>query len=116
MVRHKKAAPKVRVAKTHLKYLGLGDKTKKNYKTGIRRFYTFVKYCLDEPPQSTSQLRFAAAEFVNFLYQDDRPLSWAGEFLNGCKRFLSPMKSALDEAQMYYRKCTTAIGKILLLG
>ena len=102
-MRHKKAAPKVRVAKTHLKYLGLGDKTKKNYKTGIRRFYTFVKFCLDEPPQSIPQLRFAAVEFVNFLYQVDRPMSWAGDFFNGFKRFLSPMKSARDEAQMYYR-------------
>ena len=51
----------------------------------------------------------AAAEFVNFLYQDDRPLSWAGCFLSGFKAFYSESRDYLDLAKVYYSNRSNSV-------
>ena len=107
--KNKVARPKKSVAKVHLKYLGISDTTKKNYKIGLRRFFYWVKFCLVKPPRSQGELRYACAEFVNFLYQDDRPMSWAKDFLSGWKRFYSSQKGVLDEANKYYNNWSNSV-------
>ena len=72
----------------------------------------YVKYVLERPPADPAELRFAAAEFVNFLYQDDRPLYWAADFLSGFKRYYASHKHALDEASQYYRNWSTSIVRV----
>ena len=109
MPRPKAKITKASAGKVHLKYLGITPKTRSNYNTAMRRFYLFVQHCLDRPPEDEQELRTAAAEFINFLYQNDRPLYWAGDFLSGFKRFQPGQKSALDEASVYYRNWSNSI-------
>ena len=109
MPRPKAKVARVSAVKVHLKFLGITDKTRANYKTAVSRFFSYVKHCLERPPQTPQELRHAAAEFVNFLYQDDRPLYWAGDFLSGFKRFHPSQKLMLDEASGYYKNWSNSV-------
>ena len=109
MPRPKKTPAKPTAAKVHLKMLGTTTGTQEQYKTAVKRFFMYVQHVLERPPADPHELRFAAAEFVNFLYQDDRPLYWAADFLSGFKRYYASSKYALDEAQLYYRNWATSI-------
>ena len=90
------------MAKTHLKWLGISSETNRRYKAAVKRFFEYVEIRFLKKPSSLRGLRFAAGEFVNFVYQDDRPLDWAGNFLSGMKRLHPESKPALDTAQLYY--------------
>ena len=70
-----------------------------------------MKYVLEKPPSSPQELRFVAVEFVNCLYQDDRPLFWEADF-SGFKRFHSSNKHCLDEASQYYRNWSASITRM----
>ena len=108
----RKTARRVPVQKVHLKYIGVTQRTHKDYKTALHRFYAFVDFRFSKKPCSPSAMRFAASEFVNFLYQDDRPISWAGNFLSGMKRFHPSLKPSLDLAQQYHTNWSRSITRV----
>ena len=47
-------------------------------------------------PISFDDLDNVASEFINHLYQDDRPLSWASDFCCGIKRLYPQCRRKLD--------------------
>ena len=95
-----------------MKMLGTTLSTQIRYKTAIRRFFLYVKHILERPPETPGELGFAAAEFVNFLYQDDRPLYWAADFLSGFKRYYPTKKHCIEEASQYYRNWSSSITRM----
>ena len=74
------------MARQHLKYVGIRQVKLNRYKAAVIRFFDFVTI-LDNPhPRTVAELEYATSEFVNLLYQEDRPLSWASTFLSGMWR------------------------------
>ena len=100
------------VQKLHPKYLGITQRTRNDYKTALNRFFAFVDFRFVKKPTSPEALRFAAAEFVNFLYQDDRPIAWAGNFLSAMKRFHPSTADALDLARQYHTNWSRSIKRV----
>ena len=47
-------------------------------------------------------LEYQCVEFITFLYQDARPLYWAGDFLSGMKRCFVQGRRAVRTANRYY--------------
>ena len=50
-----------------------------------------------------SKLDKLAAEFINQLYQEGEPISYAGHLLSALKRFVPPLRLALPTSSQYYR-------------
>ena len=100
------------VQKLHLKYLGITQRTRNEYKTALNRFFAFVDFRFVKKPKSPEALRFVAVEFVNFLYQDDRPLAWAGSFLSAMKRFYPSAVESMDVARQYHTNWSRSIKRV----
>ena len=98
--------------KTHLKWLGISAETNRRYKAAVKRFFEYFELRFIKKPKSIKGLRYAAAEFVNFVYQDDRPLDWAEHFLSGMKRLHPESKPALDTAQLYYNNWRKSVTRV----
>ena len=99
----------VTTAKEHIKFIKIGLITRGRYLAAIRNFSQFLRYTYPKRPRSIRRLRAAAGEYINFLYQDDRPLYWAGNFLSGMKKFHPETLPALSTAQVYYRDWSKSI-------
>ena len=85
------------------------QQTRNDYKAALNRFYAFVDFRFVKKPTSPEALRFACAEFVNFLYQDDRPIGWAGNFLSAMKRFHPSTVDSLGLARQYHTNWSRSI-------
>ena len=97
------------VRKEHVKYESLSPDTVKKYKTGVRRFWFWVRLVTGKRPKSVRELDFLSGEFINFLYQDERPLGWASDFLCGLKRLYPFCRKYLESANQYHRNWAKAV-------
>ena len=90
------------VIKEHIKWKGLSDKGKARYRRAIFRFLEWRKLAELSKPRKITALEYQCGEFVIFLYQDDRPIYWAGDFLSGMKRCYMQGRRACRTASRYY--------------
>ena len=87
----------------HIKYKGLSDNSKLRYRRACLRFLEWRRLAGLPKPKRLSTLDFQCGEFVNFLYQDDRPMYWAGDFCSGMKRLYTKGRKAAVTADRYYK-------------
>ena len=94
---------KVKVRKAHVKYESIRASTVVRYKVAVRKFFAFLAMFHLAIPGSFEDLDSQAGEYINFLYLDDRPLSWANDFLCGLKRLYPRSRRHLDTASSWFR-------------
>ena len=92
----------IEVQREHIELRGLGAVSRYRYKRAVWRFLEWRKLAELPKPSKLSHLEYQCCEFINFLYQDERPLYWAGEFLSGMKRYWIQGYRATCTAQRYY--------------
>ena len=90
------------VRREHIKEKGLGVVSRYRYKCAVWRFLEWRKLAELSKPRKMHAFEFQCGEFINFLYQDERPLYWAGFFLSGMKRYWIQGYQATRTAQRYY--------------
>ena len=90
------------VQKGHLKWKGLSDNGRARYKRAILRFLEWRKLAELSKPRRITALEYQFGEFVNFVYQDERPVYWAGDFLSGMRRCYMQGRRACRTASRYY--------------
>ena len=66
--------------------MGITEKTLQKYRVAVARFFDWLKKNGEEMPNDLDELDAIASEFINELYQDDRPVGWASEFACGLKK------------------------------
>lgn len=91
-----------KVAKLHLKYVGVSSRTLKRYRTAVSNFFKWRKNSGLRPASEFGEFDFQASEYINELFQKDAPLHWAGDFLSGLKRAHPRCKGQLKTADSYY--------------
>ena len=69
--------------KCHLKLLGAGPVWIKRCRVAVQRYFTYLNRFHLRIPRSRAELDDCVAEYINFIYQDDRPLSWVADLLGG---------------------------------
>ena len=89
--------------KAHIKHEGITDKTLEKYRVAVRRFFDWLKDNGELLPNDLDNLDNVAGEFVNDLYQDDRPLGWASEFACGMKRLYPKCSKKLQITSSYVK-------------
>jgi integrase len=103
------------VRKTHIKYEALKETSLRRYKVAVQRFFQWRKSAGFSLPNSLSQLDFQASEFINYLYLDERPLGWAGDFVAGIKRLYPRCRKHLDTTGAYYKNWSKATVRVRAL-
>ena len=92
----------IAVQREHVKLKGLGAVSRYRYKRAVWRFLEWRKLAEFPKPRKLIHLEYQCGEFIIFLYQDERPLYWAGDFLSGMKRYWMQGYRATHTAQRYY--------------
>ena len=90
------------LGKEHLKYKGLSESTKFQYKRACHRFLEWRRLASLPKPRRLSTLEYQCSEFIHFLYQDDRPMYWAVFFCSGMKRLYTKGRREVRTADRYY--------------
>ena len=83
-----------------LREMGITQNTRIRYEKMIDRFLDFVKLFRIAWPRTPAQLDWAAGEFLEHLWEDDRPEYWAAGFVSALKRFLPIMRKLLPVTSM----------------
>jgi integrase len=112
-VRHK-YRPRI-VRRAHIKYVGISKLTEARYKNAVKRFFEWRKSAEFATAGSFAELDNQLSEFVNYLYQDERPTGWAGDCLAGFKRCYPPCRRKLETASAYYKNWLKATKRIQAL-
>jgi integrase len=66
-------------------------------------------------PKNFGQLDHLGGEYINFLYQDESPLGWAGDFISGLKRLFPSCRRHLETTSLYYRNWVKATVRVRAL-
>ena len=61
-------------AVVHIKYLGVTEKTRDNYKRALRHFFNYLRAMEQPLPAELEDLDHIGSEFINHVYMDDWPL------------------------------------------
>jgi integrase len=102
VVRRQPLHPVQKVRKLHLKFVSISPATTRRYKIAVHRFFVWRKSAGHSAVSSLAQLDQLGGEYLNFLWQDDSPLYWAGDFVSGLKRLYPACKRHLDTTKLYY--------------
>ena len=101
--------------KAHIKHVGITDKTLAKYRVAVRRFFDWLKDNGEQLPNDLDDLDNVASEFVNELYQDDRPVGWASEFSCGLKKLYPKCSKKLQITSSYVKNWQKAIKRVRAL-
>jgi hypothetical protein len=100
--KYKPHPPLQKGRKPHLKFVSISPATTRRYKIAVHRCFAWRKSAGHPSIKNLSQLDQLGGEYLNFLWQDDSPLYWAGDFLSGLKRLYPVCKKHLDTTKLYY--------------
>jgi integrase len=112
-VRHK-FRPRI-VRQAHIKFVGITKLTTTRYKNAVKRFFEWHKSAEFATAVNFAELDYQLSEYINFLYQDERPTGWAGDCLAGFKRFYPPCRRQLETANAYYKNWCKSTKRIQAL-
>ena len=101
--------------KAHIKHEGITDKTLVKYRVAVRRFFDWLKDNGEQLPNDLDNLDNVAGEFVNDLYQDDRPVGWASEFSCGLKKLYIKCSKKLQITSSYVKNWQKSIKRVRAL-
>ena len=101
--------------KAHIKHVGITEKTLKKYRFAVARFFDWLRENDEELPDDLEELDNIASEFVNELYQDDRPVGWASEFACGLKKLYPRCSKKLQITSSYLKNWQKAIKRVRAL-
>ena len=98
--------------KAHVKYVGITEKTLTKYRFAVARFFDWLRENNEELPDDLEELDNTASEFVNELYQDDRPVGWASEFACGLKKLYPKCSKKLPITSSYLKNWQKSIKRV----
>ena len=112
----KKKSPRNPLTKKgHIKHVGITEKTLKKYRYAVTRYFDWLKRNCEEMPDDLDALDNSASEFVNELYQDDRPVGWASEFACGLKKLYPKSGKRLQITSAYVKNWQKSIKRVRAL-
>ena len=99
---------KQKSSKCHFKLLGAGPAWIHRCRVAVQWYFSYLNRFHFRISRSRTELDENVGEYINFLYQDDRPIGWAADLLGGLKRF-SPSLDRLETAKQFHRNWARSI-------
>ena len=85
-----------------LRFIGLKPKTLKCYENALRAFFHYLDEENLSIPTKRSKLDQLLAQFLEHLYLDDRPITYAGHTMSAFRRFYPQLRYKLPLAKQYF--------------
>lgn len=83
-------------------FVGLKPRTVRCYKRALGRFLQFVEEEEGSLPSSYRALDRLLGSFIEHMWLDDEPITYAGHLLSGLRRFLLEARWRIPRARQYY--------------
>ena len=85
-----------------LQFIGLKPRTLKCYENALRAFFTYLEEENISLPTKRSRLDELLAQFLEHLYLDDRPITYAGHTMSAFRRFYPQLRYKLPLSKQYF--------------
>ena len=85
-----------------LRFAGLKPRTLQSYKKALLSFFEWLEGEAMPIPQSTRQLDESLAQYLDHLFLDDRPITYAGHTLSALKRFHPRLRWKIPLAKQFF--------------
>ena len=82
------------------------------YKKAIWRFFNWLDNCEHDFPSSHADIDHVAGEFINYLWQEERPFDWASTFVSAIKRFSPANRRSFETASLYVKNWSKTIVRV----
>ncbi len=83
-------------------FIGLKPKTLKCYENALRAFFHYLEEENIPIPTKRSRLDHLIAQFLEHLYLDDRPITYAGHTMSAFRRFYPQLRYKLPLSKQYF--------------
>ena len=87
---------------TTLQFAGLKPATVRSYKQALKRFFEWVEAEDLQIPTTYSALDRMLSRYLEHMWLDDEPLTYAGHLLSGLRRFLPEARWRTPRAKQYF--------------
>jgi len=99
----KKLKP-ARASKTvSLKYRGIVLKTRTRYEAQLKNFFTYLSLHGYRLPKSWRNLDRLVADYIDYMFQEEIPVGYAGDLLSGLARWVPGSRHNLPTARLWFR-------------
>ena len=85
-----------------LRFLGLQKRTVRSYKLALRLFFEYLDQEGFSLPSTYHELDNLLARYIEAMYFDDRPVTYAGHLLSALKRFYPRVRYKIPLAKQYF--------------
>lgn len=85
-----------------LRFLGLKQKTLRCYERALKAFFDFLDDENIQLPSRPKKLDECVAQFLEHLYLEDRPITYAGHTLSAFRRFYPQLRYQFPLARQYF--------------
>ena len=85
-----------------LQFAGLKPRTVQSYRRAIRNFFRHLDDEELPVPENSKRLDQCVSLYLEHMWQDDQPITYAGHLMSGLKRFLPELRWRLPRAKQYY--------------
>ena len=99
----------IQVKKAHVKYANLSEKGERPYDLALNIFFIWCDNNRISTPTTYPELDYVGGEYINYLYQRDSPLHWAGDFLSGLQRLCSGTVKQVPKVAKYFNNWSKCV-------
>ena len=92
---------------TTLQFAGLKPVTVRSYRQALRRFFKWLEAEEEETPATYSALDHLLSHYLEHMWLDDEPITYAGHLLSALRRFLPESRWRIPRAKQYFANWQT---------
>ena len=85
----------------HLSIVGLSSLTLRRYRLSVSRFFAWLSSCGIAMPTTHELVDFYLSEYLNFLFNSNKPETWATDAVSGMTRLVPSMRGRLKVSWSY---------------
>lgn len=85
-----------------LQFAGLKPQTVRAYRRALQGFFDYLQDTNDELPASYRILDRKLSEYIEHLWMDDHPITYAGHLLSGLRRYLPEARWRVPRARQFF--------------
>ena len=86
---------------TGLRYVGLQKRTVRAYRLASKLYFEYLEHEHLEIPTTYHELDNSLARYIETMYLDDRPVTYAGHLLSALKRFYPRVRHQIPLAKQH---------------
>lgn len=85
-----------------LQFVGLKPQTVRAYRKALQGFFDYLQDTDETIPQTYRQLDFQLSVYIEHLWLDDHPITYAGHVMSGLRRFLPEARWKVPRSRQFF--------------